>query len=76
MTKKMKDNVWNRIPLQDYELHMKHETVGQLHLLNTLTKKYLEKVNPEIVMILGIAGGNQQLYYQTSLWNRHKPKLS
>jgi uncharacterized protein (TIGR00369 family) len=54
----MKDNVWNRIPLQDYELHMKHETVGQLHLLNTLTKKYLEKVNPEIVMILGIAGGN------------------
>lgn len=52
------DNVWNKIPLEDYELHMQHASVGQLHLLNDLTKKYLEKLSPEIVMFLGIAGGN------------------
>ena len=52
------ENVWNKIPLEDYELHMQHESVGQLHLLNNLTKKYLEKLNPEIAMFLGIAGGN------------------
>ena len=52
------DNVWNTIPLEDYELHMQHETVGQLHLLSDLTKKYLEKLSPDIVLFLGIAGGN------------------
>jgi hypothetical protein len=52
------ENVWNNIPLEDYELHMQHETVGQLDLLSDLTKKYLEKLNPDIVMFLGIAGGN------------------
>jgi hypothetical protein len=52
------DNIWNTIPLEDYEQHMQHETVGQLHLLNNLTKKYLEKVSPDIALFLGIAGGN------------------
>ena len=52
------DNVWNTIPLEDYELHMQHETVGQLDLLSNLTKKYLEKLSPGIVLFLGIAGGN------------------
>jgi len=52
------ENVWNKIPLEDYELHMQYKSVGQLHLLNNLTKKYLEKLCPEIVMFLGIAGGN------------------
>jgi len=52
------ENVWNKIPLEDYELHMQHESVGQLYLLNNLTKKYLKKLSPEIVMFLGIAGGN------------------
>jgi hypothetical protein len=52
------DNIWNTIPLEDYELHMQHETVGQLDLLSNLTKKYLRKLNPKIVLFLGIAGGN------------------
>ncbi len=52
------DNVWNSIPLADYELHMQHETVGQLNLLSNLTKKYLEGLKPETVLFLGIAGGN------------------
>mgnify|MGYP003574983078 CR=1 FL=1 len=52
------DNVWNKIPLEDYECHMQHASVGQLQLLNNLTKRYLNKLCPEIVMFLGIAGGN------------------
>lgn len=52
------ENVWTTIPLEDYELHMKHETVGQLQLLSNLTKQYLEKISPEIAMFLGVAGGN------------------
>ena len=52
------DNVWNTVPLEDYEQHMQHETVGQTGLLSNLTKKYLEKLRPEIVMFLGITGGN------------------
>lgn len=52
------ENVWNKIPLEDYEFHMQHNSVGQLHLLNDLTKKYLEKINPKTVLFLGIAGGN------------------
>lgn len=52
------ENIWNKIPLEDYERHMQHESVGQLQLLNSLTKKYLEKLSPEVVLFLGIAGGN------------------
>ena len=52
------DNIWNSIPLEDYEQHMLHETVGQLQLLNDLTKKYLEATKPNTVLILGVAGGN------------------
>jgi 2-polyprenyl-3-methyl-5-hydroxy-6-metoxy-1,4-benzoquinol methylase len=51
-------NIWNLVPLEDYEKHMSHETVGQLQLLNELTKKYLESLRPETAMFLGVAGGN------------------
>lgn len=51
-------NIWNEIPLEDYELHMQHNTVGQLQLLNKLTKNYLEMLKPETAIFLGIAGGN------------------
>ncbi len=52
------DNIWNTIPLEDYERHMQHESVGQSQLLNKLAKKYLKKLTPEIVLFLGISGGN------------------
>jgi len=61
------DNVWNTIPLEDYELHMQHESVGQLHLLNNLTKKYLGKLSPEKVIFLGIAGGNGLEHIDTNV---------
>jgi hypothetical protein len=51
-------NPWNSIPLEDYETHMSDGTVGQLPLLNSLTKKYLNIVKPSSVIFLGIAGGN------------------
>jgi hypothetical protein len=54
----MNSNPWLQIPLEDYEKHMSHELVGQSALLNTLTKKYLDLINPECVIFLGIAGGN------------------
>lgn len=51
-------NPWNNIPLADYELHMQHKDVGQAQLLNALTGKYLNKINPEYVLFLGVSGGN------------------
>ena len=37
---------------------MSHHLVGQADLLNSLTKKYLEEIKPEVAVFLGIAGGN------------------
>jgi len=51
-------NPWMEIPLADYEQHMSHESVGQLSLLNSLTKKYLAKLKPATCLFMGIAGGN------------------
>lgn len=50
--------LWNEVSLDDYENHMKHETVGQLQMLSTLTQKYLTKHHPKKPLFLGIAGGN------------------
>jgi hypothetical protein len=55
----MKDiNPWINIPLEDYERHMSHHTVGQSILLNSLTKIYLDETKPKTAVFLGIAGGN------------------
>jgi SAM-dependent methyltransferase len=51
-------NPWNSIPLEDYESHMSDASVGQLSLLNSLTKKYLNIIQPPSVIFLGVAGGN------------------
>jgi hypothetical protein len=37
---------------------MADDSVGQLSLLNDLTKKYLDKIKPRTCIFLGIAGGN------------------
>jgi hypothetical protein len=52
------NNIWEQVPLEDYEKHMRHETVGQLQLLNELTEKYLKWLTPETIMFLGVSGGN------------------
>jgi SAM-dependent methyltransferase len=51
-------NPWKQIPIADYEQHMSHSSVGQLSLLNSLTKKYLAKYKPATCLFMGIAGGN------------------
>ncbi|WP_326907994.1 methyltransferase type 11 [Sedimentibacter sp. MB31-C6] len=49
---------WERIPLDDYENHMKLSTVQQLQKLNEIMKSQIDKYNIETVAILGVAGGN------------------
>uniref|UniRef100_UPI00293052EE class I SAM-dependent methyltransferase n=1 Tax=uncultured Flavobacterium sp. TaxID=165435 RepID=UPI00293052EE len=55
---KKESSPWNEIPLEDYENHMSHNSVGQLEILNFLTKKYLDKIKPKICLFIGVAGGN------------------
>lgn len=49
---------WNAIPLEDYEAHMKLETVGQLSALNKMMQQQLSAYPIRTAAILGIAGGN------------------
>lgn len=51
-------NPWIEVPLEDYENHMSHSSVGQLGVLSALTKKYLNSIKPKECLFLGIAGGN------------------
>jgi hypothetical protein len=51
-------NPWMEIPIDDYEQHMSHSSVGQSSLLSSLTKKYLTKIKPATCLFIGIAGGN------------------
>jgi hypothetical protein len=51
-------NPWLEVPLDDYERHMNHNAVGQLPLLNSLTKKYLMLHKPRVCLFMGVAGGN------------------
>ena len=49
---------WEEIPLEDYEKHMKLNSVLQLQELNEMMKGQLGNYPVSRVMILGIAGGN------------------
>lgn len=51
-------NPWERIPLQDYENHMKLPSVQQLQKLNKIMKSQIYKYKISTIAILGIAGGN------------------
>jgi Methyltransferase domain len=51
-------NIWEKVPLEDYEKHMSHQTVGQQQLLSKLTREYLERLTPKTTMFLGVSGGN------------------
>jgi len=63
-------NPWLHIPLEDYELHMSHDSVGQSGLLNSLTKKYLYKIQPQTTIFLGIAGGNGLEHIDSNITKR------
>jgi len=61
------NNPWTEIPLDDYESHMSHTSVGQAALLNRLTKKYLDITKPKTAIFLGIAGGNGLEHVDTTI---------
>lgn len=51
-------NPWEEISLDDYESHMKLDSVMQLQAMNEMMKGQFEAYPVSSVMILGIAGGN------------------
>lgn len=51
-------NPWEEISLDDYENHMKLESVMQLQAMNEMMKGQFDAYPVSSVMILGIAGGN------------------
>ena len=54
----MKENSWNNIDLDDYENHMKLDSVKQLQVMNNIMYDQFYSYNTPNIMILGIAGGN------------------
>ena len=51
-------NPWEEIRLDDYENHMRLDSVRQLQAMNTIMKEQFEAYPVETVMVLGVAGGN------------------
>lgn len=51
-------NPWEEISLDDYENHMKLDSVRQLQAMNEMMKGQFDAYPVSRVMILGIAGGN------------------
>jgi len=51
-------NVWNEIPLADYEGHMALPSVGQATLLSGELGRLAAKFQPDSIAVLGVAGGN------------------
>lgn len=51
-------NPWEEIDLDDYENHMRLDSVYQLQTLSAMMKEQFRSDNFKTVMILGIAGGN------------------
>ena len=54
---KMK-NPWEEIGLDDYENHMKLDSVKQLQTLNSMMKAQFDEYPVTTAMVLGVAGGN------------------
>lgn len=51
-------NPWETIPLEDYENHMRLDSVMQLQTMNAAMKTQFNQYPVGSIMILGIAGGN------------------
>lgn len=52
------ENPWKHIRLDDYENHMRLDSVLQLQALNDMMRGQLRRYAVPTVMILGVAGGN------------------
>ncbi len=51
-------NPWEEICLDDYENHMRLDSVRQLQTMNAIMKMQFEAYPVETAMVLGVAGGN------------------
>ena len=51
-------NPWEEIGLEDYENHMKLDSVQQLQTLNSMMKAQFDEYPVTTAMVLGVAGGN------------------
>lgn len=51
-------NPWLEIGLDDYENHMRLDSVQQLQTMNALMRDQLSRYPVETAMVLGVAGGN------------------
>jgi hypothetical protein len=61
------ENPWPRVPLADYEGHMRAPGVEQLDALAELFGHVLTTCAPHSVAILGVAGGNGLDFVDPSL---------
>lgn len=52
------NNPWEEIKLDDYENHMKLDSVKQLKTLNDIMKEQFETFSVKTAMVFGVAGGN------------------
>ena len=52
------NNPWEEIKLDDYENHMKLDSVRQLQGMNSIMKEQFEAYPVMTAMVLGVAGGN------------------
>lgn len=63
-------NPWEEIPLDDYESHMKLDSVMQLQAMNKMMKGQFETYPISSVIILGIAGGNGLEHIQNNKFEK------
>ena len=52
------DNPWKQIDLDDYENHMRLDSVMQLQAMNELMRDQFSRYEVRSAMVLGVAGGN------------------
>ncbi len=70
--KNQKDNIkisnpWECVSQQDYNQHMKAPFIFQLQTLGNIMRSYLQRVQPETVLVLGCVDGNGFEYIDDSI---------
>ncbi|WP_322182641.1 class I SAM-dependent methyltransferase [Neglectibacter caecimuris] len=64
------ENPWEKIPLSDYENHMRLDSVRQLQAMNELMKDQLGTYPVSSAIILGVAGGNGLEHVQRNKFSK------
>lgn len=64
------NNPWEEIKLDDYENHMKLDSVKQLETLNYIMKEQFETYSVKTAMVFGVAGGNGLEHVSSDKYNK------